>query len=147
MSLAIIFYNNSINSTTKYKPVELFFGHYNEIALEETTKITSNIVDEYKSKIKRLNKKIANDVQVRKEKNIDKQNKKRLGKEIKIGQQIYIKFPGKYSKTNPIAKGPFIITEILEHNKIKVKNKNGKNFEYHINSIKSVVTDSSASES
>ncbi|KAK9754651.1 Integrase zinc binding domain [Popillia japonica] len=80
---------------------------------------------------------------------INKQNEKRVDKGLNIGSQVYIKFPGsqvyikfpgKYSKTNAVAKGPYQVTEMLPHNKIKVKNKCGKVFEYHIDSIKSIVT-------
>lgn len=141
MNLSIIYYNNSINTVTKRKPVELFFGRFKDVLGIINETITSDTVNEYKDKIRKLNEQIANTQQQHKENYINKANRKRATINLNVGQNVYIKFPGKYSKTNPLAKGPFKIVELLPNNKIKVKNKHGKNFEYHIDSIRSVVTD------
>lgn len=140
MELAVTFYNNAINSVTQCKPVEMFFGRYKNIHLTDKIPINSQLLAEYKESIQKINDDLAQVKQKHKMKVINKQNEKRVDKGLNIGSQVYIKFPGKYSKTNAVAKGPYQVTEKLPHNKIKVKNKCGKVFEYHIDSIKSIVT-------
>lgn len=146
MRLAIMHYNNSINFITKFKPNELFFGHFQPLPLNENGEITSELLQRHKQDIQKVNEQISMKQQEHKIKTINKFNENKGTNHLHAGQQVYIKYPGKYSKTNAIAKGPYEIIEVLPNNKIKVKNKNNKLFVYHINSIKSIVSELPSSE-
>ena len=106
MNYAIIAYNNSIHSTTKYTPFELTFGHTNlwdPCNLIESS-FYNDYVNNHKDKVKRLYKKVAEKTEHNKKKTIEKHNT--FGPEqyqFKSGQIVY-KCNNKKNKKDNIEK-------------------------------------------
>lgn len=131
MDYAIIGYNNSIHSATKYTPFELTFGHThsrnpNEIFVPTTfyTEYTEN----HKQKLEHVYKQVNEQLKDHKQNIISKTNDKGdSSNEFHLGQTVFKQNPNTRNKKNPKFLGPYEITQILERNRVEITNKQNKN--------------------
>lgn len=148
MPYAIIAYNSSIHSSTKFSPHELVLGHTNSrdpLDLISTT-FYSDYVSSHQNKVNILYENAKGKTDERKDQIIAKVNTKGHEQfQFKINQKVYKKQAERSSKNKPKFKGPFKIIEILEHNRVKIQSvKNPRKTEIiHIKELKQpLVTDS-----
>lgn len=139
MPYAIIAYNNTIHSSTNFTPYELVLGHTD--SRDPMNLIPSHVYTEYihnhKNNTQILYDKITEHTKKSKQKTIDKINQDKTYKDPKIGSQVYKKSDGRSSKIKKKFLGPFILTKILENNKIEIENPKTKRKEIiHINESK-----------
>ena len=147
MQYALIAYNNSIHSATRFTPFDITFGHTNSrdpCDLINTTFYADYILN-HKEKLKHLYQDVKDKLETNKLKIIQKRNT--LGPDqyqFKVGQTVY-KTNIKRNKKDKKFIGPFEIVELLDNNKVKIKNKTKNKEEViHIKELKSpVVADSS----
>ena len=150
MPYAIIAYNSTVHSVTKYTPHELVLGHTNSrdpLDLIPTT-FYSDYVSSHKDKVDAVYENVTTKTDNAKERVLAKTNKKgEENPDFKLNQKVYKKLSQR-NKNKPKFSGPYIITEILEHNRVKIKNvKNPNKTEItHIKELKKpLVTDGPSS--
>ncbi|CAH2009784.1 unnamed protein product [Acanthoscelides obtectus] len=139
INYALIAYNSSLHSATKFTPFELTFGHTisrDPSDLIETT-FYSDYASNHKDKMKHLYQRISNDLQENKAKVLEKRNIHGSSQyQFKVGQVVYKANRRRNKKDNKF-KGPFELVEILEHNKAKIKNKSTNKIEIiHMKELK-----------
>lgn len=146
MPYAIIAYNSTKHSVTKYTPHELILGHTNSrdpLELIQTT-FYSDYVLSHKNKIDAVYENVTEQTIKEKERVLAKTNLKgNENPDFKVNQKVYKKLSQR-NKNKPKFSGPYLITEILEHNRVKVKNIKypGKTEIIHIKELKKpLVTD------
>lgn len=92
MPYAIIAYNSTVHSTTKFTPYELTLGHTNSrdpLDLISTT-FYSDYVSAHKNKIDEIYKKVTTDTENQKEKIISKSNPHgNQTSEFQLNQKVY----------------------------------------------------------
>lgn len=152
MDYAIIAYNNSIHSTTKYTPFELTFGHTSlrdphEIFIPDA--FYTDYAENHKQKLERVYEKINQNLNSQKEKIVSKHNTHGdTNEEFKLGQTVFKQNPKNRNKKYNKFLGPYEITKILERNKVEISTKNSKNKKeiIHIKELRkpNIVTDSSS---
>ena len=124
MPYAIIAYNNTIHSSTNFTPYELVFGHTD--SRDPMDLIPSHVYTEYinnhKNNTQILYDKITEQTKELKLKTIERANKNKTPKEIIIGSQVYKKADNRSGKIKSKFLGPYILTDILENNKIEIEN-------------------------
>ena len=124
MPYAIIAYNNTIHSNTNFTPYELVLGHTD--SRDPMDLIPSYVYSEYlnnhKNNTHALYNKIAEQSKEHKQKTIDKINKTKTSKEPIIGSQVYKKSNNRSRKIKNKFTRPFILTSVLENNKIEIQN-------------------------
>lgn len=129
MPYAIIAYNNTVHSTTKYTPQELILGHTNTrdpFDLIPTT-FYSDYVASHNDKVQAIYNKVTENTELKKEKMLVKTNPKGdIPYQFKINQKVYKKSSAR-SKSKAKFLGPYIIKEILEHNRVKIANFKNQN--------------------
>lgn len=150
MPYAIIAYNNTIHSSTKYTPFELTFGHTNlrdPFDLISTT-FYSDYISNHKDKLTTLYHEISKNQELAKKKVISKHNEKGDNQyHFKINQTVYKKLSERLKSKNKF-NGPYKLIELLEHNKAKIKNpKNNKTETIHLKELRKphILSDSSSS--
>lgn len=148
MTFAIIAYNSTTHTVTKFTPFELVFGHTN--SRDPLDLISNTFYSEYmnthKTKINDMYNQVVQKTDEQKEKVISKTNiKGNENLEFKVNQKVYKKLSER-SKSKSKFSGPYIIKELLEHNKVKIANANkpSKTEVIHIKELKKpLITDSS----
>lgn len=122
MTYATIAYNTSIQSTLKTTPFEIVLGHTNSkepLEVIETT-FYSDYVNNHKKRTQILYDAIKNLEVTHKQKVIEKSNARGEEQtEFKINQKVF-KALTERSKAKNKSKGPFLIIELLDHNKAKI---------------------------
>lgn len=124
MPYAIIAYNSTVHSTTKFTPYELTLGHTNSrdpLDLISTT-FYSDYVSAHKNKIDEIYKKVTTDTENQKEKIISKSNPHgNQTSEFQLNQKVYKRLYPR-NKNKPKFSGPYKIIEMLDHNRVKIQN-------------------------
>ena len=156
MDYAIIAYNSSIHSTTKYTPFELTHGHTNSRDPNEIFTLKefySDYAENHKNKLKHIYQNVKEKLNTEKEKITEKHNTEGdQNKDFVLGQTVYKQNPLKRSKKSNKFLGPYTITEILERNRVEItlnKNNNKKEI-VHIKGLKRpprIVSDSAQNSS
>jgi len=125
MSYALIAYNSSIHSSTHFAPYKLTFGHTSSRDPCEliNTGFYTDYVYTHHNKVKHLYDEIKDKLESQKQRVIEKRNT--LGPEhnFKSGQTVY-KSNSQRNKKHKKYTGPFEIIELLDNNKVRLKNKN-----------------------
>ena len=112
---AVLAYNNTLHSVTKRTPIELMRAWKRE----ETDTPLAQEMDQ-----------IGTREEGQKEKRIQKHNHKRewlKPREVKLGEQVFIKNLVKRLKTDPPFVGPFLVLGILDKYKIQLRRVTGTN--------------------
>lgn len=131
MDYAIIAYNNTIHTVTKYTPFELTFGHTNardpnEIFIPQT--FYSDYAENHKQKLSGVYEKVNQNINTQKEKLVLRHNTQGdNSNEFKIGQTVFKQNPQTRNKKHNKFVGPYEITKILDNNKVEIFSKNKKN--------------------
>lgn len=144
MPYAIIAYNTSIQSNLKLSPFEITFGHTNSqspLELIETTFYT-DYVNTHKNRTKNLYDQIRNKEISYKQKINEKRNTQGDTQfEFKVNQKVYKKLDERSKAKNKFS-GPYVITQLLDFNKARIKNlKNDKIEIIHLKELRKPVTD------
>lgn len=151
MPYAIIAYNSTIHSTTKYSPHEIILGHTSSrdpLDLISTT-FYSDYITSHKEKVDAVYENVVDNTNKEKERVLAKTNVK--GNEpydFKLKQKVYKKLFQR-NKNKPKFSDAYEIIEILEHNRVRIKNvkKPDKIEVIHIKELKKpLVTDGPSSE-
>lgn len=131
MDYAIIAYNNTIHSSTKYTPFELTFGHTNSREPNEIFNLKEYFTDytqNHKQKLEKVYEKVKEDLNKQKEKVVSKHNVKgNTNDEFKLGQTVYKLNPLKRNKSKNKFLGPYTITKMLERNRVEITRKKDPN--------------------
>lgn len=139
MSYAVIAYNSTIHSTTNYTPFELITGHTDSkdpMSLIPA-RVFSEYVNSHQKNTEALYEQIKEDTSRNKEKLINKINQSKKSQNLSIGARVYKKTDKRTGKIKNKFKGPFILTKILENNKIEIENPVNQNKEIiHVNEAK-----------
>ncbi|XP_066261279.1 uncharacterized protein [Euwallacea similis] len=123
ISYAIIAYNSTVHSVTKFTPHEIVLGHTNSrdpLDLIATT-FHSDYVSSHKNKVDAMYETIGEKTDQNKEKILARRNVK--GNEafdFKLNQKVY-KNLNLRNKNHPRFSDPYVIIEKLNHNKVKIK--------------------------
>lgn len=146
INYAIIGYNNSIHSSTGYTPFELTFGHTelrdpNEIFLPTT--FYNEYTENHKEKLKHVYQQVSDKIISKKEKITQQHNTEgEINPEFKLEQTVFKINPTYRNKKDKKFLGPYKIIEILDRNRVKIKNLKNKIEIIHIKELKKpIVTD------
>lgn len=155
MKYALIGYNNSIHTSTNFTPFELVFGHTdlrdpNEIFSPKM--FYSDYAENHKNRLETIYKNVKQDLNLSKEKIIEKANiQGDENKEYFVGQIVYKKNPNIRSKNQNKFLGPYKITKLLKRNIVEItgKDKETKKEVVHIKKLKkpSIVTGTQSTSS
>lgn len=143
MRYAIIAYNSSIHSDTKFTPYELVLGHTSNG--DPSNFITDTFYSEYanthKEKLSHLYSKISEQSKLNKENRLQKREDQNINNHnFKVNDIVY-KYDNKSNRNKSKNKfiGPFTIIELLEHNKVKIKhNITSKTSISHVQELKAM---------
>ena len=117
---AIIGYNNSIHSNTKYKPIDLLLGHLDAKTTTDINKDSqsfNNIILEHKNSINKIYENLHTNMHNKKSNLIEKINKKRIDPpDIEPGSIAFKSLPKRQLKINEI----FTPKHVLKSNGITI---------------------------
>lgn len=139
MSYAVIAYNSTIHSSTNFTPYELVFGHTDtrDPMLVLPAEVYTEYATTHRTNTEALYNKVQESSKTLKQKIIDKRNLDKKNTELIIGSKVYKKQEKRLGKLHPKHKGPFILTKVLENNKIEIKNpKTNQKEIVHVNETK-----------
>ena len=139
MSYAVIAYNSTIHSSTKYTPYELILGHTDSRDPMKLVpgQVFAEYVSTHQTNTKALYEEIHKQSENLKQKIIDKRNQNKKPQNLTIGSQVYKKTQPRSNKLNRKFNGPYILTKILDNSKIEIQNPKTKKTEIiHINETK-----------
>lgn len=133
INFAIIAYNNSINSSTKYTPAEIIFGADKDKNIFETKFTIDDYFINYKNKLKILHKEIKQNLQTEKNKRFALQNTN-VSKPTELPPNVLIK-EGK-RRIQKIQKPLFKIHKVIKYNPKLGTIKTNKQKRHKIDKIK-----------
>lgn len=135
MLYAILAYNHSVHSSTKFKPIEIITGHINNdtlLDLNVETQLLNMYTQDHKERMKTIYSKIHDTLVDKKTKTISKLNEKRELYEPEINERVLIKSKQRMSKLKN-KYTPQTISKIDRERKTVATNKADKK---HISSIR-----------